>query len=530
MPCSHNVNLRFLAALGLVSALVTTMVPAPVEAVAQGRAPAYVEPTVYTTDSGGPLAAGPEPGRRKHMYNEPRQVAGASRARSVFLDTVLDRGERSTLAASGGVTRAPTPDLEESFPGLGSEGDNSKPPDPAIAVGLDHVVLAINDDFAIYDKHGELLFQDDFNNISGFYTRMYFDPRCSYDPVDDRYMCITAVRRQSTNDSWWMLMVSDDDDAMGDWYVYHLDATIFGDAGVADYVWADHPYLGWDREAIYLTANMVTWARPRTLEVAKLRILDKAEIYDGQPVDWWDIWGFQSLGTWDFSIAPAQDPSWTGVTYLLSAKAWGGDTLTLIRMSNALDWVAGPTLGQEIIDVDPYSVPPSPVQTSGDTLEILGNFLEDKLARIGPNLYAVHQTGTIYEGQRDPRAALKIYRLNISDQQTAVDQDLVCGSSSADYYMPSVQPTAYHDMLIAFNRSSPTSIEPELRYTVWQNGAGPSPSALAKEGLGSYSGGRWGDYSAAQLDPVDGATVWFVGEYSLGGRGWDTWVGAVHVP
>ena len=53
-------------------------------------------------------------------------------------------------------------------------------------------------------------------------------------------------------------------------------------------------------------------------------------------------------------------------------------------------------------------------------------------------------------------------------------------------------------------------------------------------GTGSQTGsaGRWGDYSAMEMDPVDDCTFWFTNEYltTTGGAPWRTRIGSFQLP
>ncbi|MBV1855807.1 hypothetical protein [Catellatospora tritici] len=54
------------------------------------------------------------------------------------------------------------------------------------------------------------------------------------------------------------------------------------------------------------------------------------------------------------------------------------------------------------------------------------------------------------------------------------------------------------------------------------------------EGTGAPASGnvnRWGDYSEMSVDPVDGCTFWFTGEYYAAiGADWQTRIGSFKYP
>ena len=71
----------------------------------------------------------------------------------------------------------------------------------------------------------------------------------------------------------------------------------------------------------------------------------------------------------------------------------------------------------------------------------------------------------------------------------------------------------------------------QLSTAVWSLAGGALiGSKSVKKGTGTYTNGAWGDYFTVQPDPADPDNLWFVGEYSLGGTNWGTWVAEVQVP
>ena len=431
------------------------------------------------------------------------------------------------------------PAIGASWPGIGPN-NGSPPPDPTLAVGLNHVVAAVNDDFAVFNKAGANLAQIDFNTWFESNDR-FFDPKCAYDHLAQRYLCVVLRRRDSEQRSWWSLMASDDNDPVGIWYTYNLDATL--DGNTPNGLWADYPFIGYDQSAIYLTANMASWPPGAAIQYAKLRIVDKSKVYNGLATGWWDFWNFQSGAASctgddlrDRSLAPAQTMD-TGAPaeYVLSTKGCGGNALTLRRITQPLNWVGGPTLTTEVVPVGAYALPPAiqQPQINGQpvTLNQMPNYLTDKVILRSGHLYASHTAGFTWSGDPGPRAVLKLYDLIPTAVPAVVHRQSQFGHPGRDYYLPSVAPTASQDMVVGFGRSSDVNGEfPGLRYTVWPAGGGLLGSRNVKMGTGSYTNKSWGDYFSVQPDPADPDNVWFVGEYSQGGTNWGTWVAEIQVP
>ena len=91
------------------------------------------------------------------------------------------------------------------------------------------------------------------------------------------------------------------------------------------------------------------------------------------------------------------------------------------------------------------------------------------------------------------------------------------------------------DLAIGFSGSN-ASIHPDIRWA--GRLAGDPVGTLAQgeatvfAGAGSQTASmRWGDYTTMAVDPVDGCTFWFVGEYLAStGTTWHTRIGTFSFP
>lgn len=104
-------------------------------------------------------------------------------------------------------------------------------------------------------------------------------------------------------------------------------------------------------------------------------------------------------------------------------------------------------------------------------------------------------------------------------------------------WMPSASVDKQGNMAVGYNVGNATT-HPAIRYagrlaTDPLNTLGQSETSLVA-GTGSPSTGnfnRWGDYSQMNVDPVDGCTFWFTGEYyEVTGADWQTRIGSFKYP
>jgi hypothetical protein len=415
-------------------------------------------------------------------------------------------------------------------------GDIFVPPDPIITAGPNHIVAAVNDDIRIYDKNGTQLLAQDANTLFNT-TDFLFDPKVAYDPWRNRFLILFMRRNTMTGTSFWSLAVSRTSDPTGQYWIYHLDARVFGNTDTN--FWADYPQLGFDSNAVYITAIMFPNASGDAHP--KMRCLNKDQIYNGQGAGWWDYRNLSSDGTYDNYLVPAQMWTYGDRTFIISAKSYAHDELALRILAWptgstwAQKWSNGPSLGSaDTLDVSDYAIAPDGRQPSG--VQNLDSINTRLLGATYHNLklHTVQMVG--YNWGSGNRAAIKYYRIGISSSSNdaTVERDRIFGSSTHDYLYPAVTHTNEQDALFVFSRSNSSTFA-EARYTGWRNSEAEfQGSALLQAGqatylrLDSFNRNRWGDYSGAALDPTDQRTVWIIGEYARTNNQWGTWISEVN--
>ncbi|MDQ6610424.1 MAG: hypothetical protein M3Y85_11455, partial [Bacteroidota bacterium] len=196
------------------------------------------------------------------------------------------------------------PGLTSSFDAIPSTG--WVPPDCVCAAGPSHVIVAVNAEFRIYSKTGTMLRR---TLASTFFSTVLpssagvkvFDPRVVYDHYNNRYLMIFAATQSSPARSWVCVAVTKTSDPMGAWWVYGLDASVDGSNPTSN--WMDYPMLGFDPVAVYIGMNQFKVGGG--FQYAKLRILNKSELYAGAAVRWYDFWNLKNPdGSGAFTVQP----------------------------------------------------------------------------------------------------------------------------------------------------------------------------------------------------------------------------------
>ncbi len=162
-----------------------------------------------------------------------------------------------------------TPEIDhqngEQIPNISFQGlqfDGSDPPDPVLAVGLDHLIQLCNGSIGIFTKAGILVYSFTpacwFNNVNPLNSdeaRIY-DPKIIYDQYYDRWVIIYLNRSVEGDiiDSNYLLSVSQSSDPTGLWWNYKIDGSFFGGTEHENF-FPDYPSIGFNSESIIISAN-----------------------------------------------------------------------------------------------------------------------------------------------------------------------------------------------------------------------------------------------------------------------------------
>lgn len=399
------------------------------------------------------------------------------------------------------------------------------PPDTNIGVGPSHVVVVTNADWGIYDINGNQLYRVNFNTYFGN-TDFYFDPTIFYDPWNGKWVIHISHRKDATRQSWNTVLVSSSSNAMGGWYYYDFNARLNG--GTDNNIWPDYPHIGYDTEAVYISANMFQFGGGSVYP--KLRILNKSQIYNAQGAGYWDFWNLQSDGSADYFLKPAQKNTIISGSHeglVANTKFFGSNKVTLRRVRNPLNWSTGPTLVTELIGVGGYAPPPAALQPAGSpAIGTMNNNIMSANYAFG-RLELVFTRAYNWGDGKGNRAILHTVRLNADAVPATVQRDRGFGAAGFDYFFPVGMVNFDGDTIYFFNRSGVTQA-PEMRTTSWRvAGADFEGSGGIKVGA-SYGGSRWGDYSGIALDPFDFKTVWGGAEFAINSGFWGTWAAGVN--
>jgi hypothetical protein len=411
-----------------------------------------------------------------------------------------------------------------------------RPPDATLAVGPSDVMLSVNADLAVYTKTGTLRFR--WPNLNTFFAPVLpagantFDPKLVYDHYAGRWVVICDARRPSPAGSWIMLAASRTNNPVGTYSMWSLDAALDGNAATDN--WADFTQLGLDTQAIYLSNNMFQIGGG--FRYVKLRTLNKAEVYTGGAIRWWDFWNLKNPdGSSAFTVQPAMHFRGLGgnpPAYLVNAVWPQGSRLTLWKLDNPLGFWTGtnPALARDWVSCAAYDLPPDGAQP-GTSVRIETNdnrVLHAVFQNVdgAQRLWACQTSRHTWSGDSEARSVVQWYEIDVPTK--AVNQQGRFGASGLYYFYPAIQTDISRNGFVVFGRCGASEFA-QLRQSGRRVSDAPNSlqgSALIKSGESAYTGGRWGDYFGICRDGADAAVVWMYGDYAGASNTWGTWVAA----
>lgn len=440
----------------------------------------------------------------------------------------LNFGRTPTELPRAAVALNPTISFE------GIKQTNLVPPSPDIAVGPNDVLLTVHSALARYPKSGtdpkapQTTLQDWFASIlpavcpDGPQNCNMFDPSVKYDSLHGRFLVLAFSENARTRKTYFVLSVSNGATYDSGWKNWALEGSLNGTAQTPLEV--DFPQLGYDNNAVYLTANMFdSLSNPK---YAKVRILKKSELYNPttQALTFRDI---ADLSNGDLTKASTLKPVQLRGTPGISSAPGIMINASLTPNANYLTlWqIQDPTgtsptaVSTTLTGVLPYDLP--------SAFRSLGS-AQPSSAGDTAILRAVSRNGVIYTarntGYADVPTTVTYDRIDLATKRVTTQARLLGGS----FFFPAFDLPASHGPDNSIPTKTITGSATDLTGSLTYIGI---PGVKAGEDAYTSTNGRWGDYFGGAVDPVSGG-LWVYGEYAkpkLNGVGqWGTWV--AHFP
>ena len=403
----------------------------------------------------------------------------------------------------------------------------SAPPDTMGAVGLNQYLETTNGSQAVYSKSGTLLQRytlSDFWNKAGLTGGSDGDQRVLFDFYTQRW--IVTGFSQSDTSGYLNIAVSDTANALGTWKGTTFQAFNLGTNPNPDY-----PTLGIDDKAVYIGTNNFNNSG---FQGSSLFVIPKSDLFGGSPTA-------ANRSTFYNKTNPTtlQAPvNWQG-NAANSTPILGNDytsiSLDLVK-ANISNLLAVSFSSPTRVGLPAYTFAGAARQPNGSrVIDTIDDRISANTYLVNGRLYGVHtvKIGSDY-------AKLQWFVVN-ANTGALIDSGLI-GQDGYDYYEGSIAVNGSGRAVLSYNRSGTPAANGNISifaqaFLIAPGGgmiADGMPLLLKSSPIANYCSsrcvapvGRWGDYAAITLDPVDTDSFWVIGEYATGAdqfTGWNTYV------
>lgn len=428
-------------------------------------------------------------------------------------------------------------------------GSLPEPPDQALCVGTSSafsaapetvVFEAVNDVIAVFDTSGTLLGEE---NLSTFFSTPFAlgDPKCTYDTSTGTFYFTELDSNLATFSGIDVAVFNSTDVLPPPTALYFIDMTfpptsVNGTTPTNPFCIAvggcfgDQPHIGLDTNAFYISTDEFDLATQSVSDGASLLILSKEQLQHEASVVEIDNFEALSLGAVPIrTLQPAVNTSSSGTEYLLNsfpltpsgAPQLAENHLGLWTVKHDAEVTTGDfaavTLEGTTIKVETYAFPTAILSTFGTALAF-GTY-DDRMMQVQGikdtrtghiDLWAALGSAVSIPGDPVTRDGIAWFKID-AKAQSVLQQGFVASAGKYLVY-PSIMHTVEGSSDIVFTITSP-ALDPSVafvrRLAGQRNFGGLKITGL---GIDFYNGTRWGDYSAATLDP-NGKDVWIAGEF-----------------
>ena len=420
------------------------------------------------------------------------------------------------------------------------------PPDTIGAVGPHHIVEMTNGAYAVYDKTGARLAS---GALSTFWSAagiaeiqqrpIVFDPVVQYDHSSQRWFALAEDNSfgTSTSANRILLAVSNSSDPRAGWKGYAW-ASNPPKTAPAEQLWADQATLGFNRDGVFIAANMFRLGRSDfPPDYTSIFAVPKEALLRGVPNEQLTITRFDRLDrtVTGYFLQPAIDPDDTSGAVLLADLANVGlpGRFKILLLTGD---IRSPRLDTGIapLELHAYSRPPAARQpNSAEDIDT-----GDDQFILAPSLI-VHN-GSLWgveNIENNNHVALRWFEIDARTR--ALRQEGLIARPSLDFYYGSLAVNRFGDVVLGFNGSATDQFISSYA-AIGQTRGGRTTfeiPILLKKGEATYAyklspnmrRNRWGDYSGSVVDPENPWSFWTFQEFVLKQDRWGTQIAQIQV-
>jgi subtilisin-like proprotein convertase family protein len=469
-----------------------------------------------------------------------------------------------------------TPAPLVSFEGIRS-GDNVPflggrvlPPDTDGEVGPEHYVQMVNTAWRVWDKAGNPL--TPIMSLGSIWNALGAANPCSnvndgdpivlYDQLADRWFLSQFCTIANPNNHQ-LVAISQTPDPTGAYYVY--------DFVMPNNKFNDYPKFGVWPDAYYMTDNQFNQAGTAFLG-GGFFAFDRAKMLAGDPTAGYVYFDSCPTNTNCFvgGVLPSDmdgltppPPGTPNYFMMFTADEFGdpeGDGMRIWEFRANFATPASSTLTETtpipVAPFDPRSpsgrndIEQPPPSTSSTSLDSISDRLMHRLAYRNFGLYetlvashTVNVSGVNPTAQGTHQAGVRYYQFNraLPSGGWLVNEQATFAPDTDNRWMGSAAMDAGGNIAVGYSVSSTTTF-PSIRYAARLATDPPGglfqgeTTLIAGTGVQRSTSGRWGDYSAMSIDPLDDCTFWYTQQYytaegqAISTAEWQTRIGAFKLP
>ena len=438
-------------------------------------------------------------------------------------------------AVWAGVADGPSPLATTAGPTFtGITDDGWEPPDEGLAAGPTDLVQSVNSAWVATNKAGAREFNPItlaswFSNVSNGIT-FIFDPVVVY--RGGHFYHVALAQRDSTLESRILVSVSRTSAGNGAWCNYAFNGLTGSGSTLS---WADFPQVGVTSNALFIATNQFTFpASTGSFTGAQLLVINKSQLDAciGAASDVWTNFR-NSDNSLAFTLSPAVDYDAFGASaaYLVNGRFPSGTGMNIWRLNSPLPGTTHSFSIFRDVASGSYSTPPDAPQPGTATRIATNDARVLHTAKRYNVLWVSQNTNFVLSSTNTAAAHIVKYNAPASTTGTptfAGSWYLISGSTTSAVYYPSATPDGNGNMVLGYNYSS-TTVNPRIYARGILAGAWQPPVLVAGSCACTNTTGRYGDYSAIALDPVNQSKAWFGGELMAGNNVWKTTISQIGV-
>jgi len=423
-----------------------------------------------------------------------------------------------------------------------------EPPDEGLGAGNGYVFNIVNITGAIYRPNGAVVVAP--FSINPFFkepaTAFTSDPRTFYDKATNTWFAtLLEVNFTTNNESHLDVAVNASGNPTTPWTVYKFDTTDPNGAGCPCF--GDYPIFGIDQYNVYVSSQEFPIVG-NGYDGADIYVLPKSQLEaSASSVNFVRFGSLSIAGVIGYHIQPANEYTGANAEFFMNALDPNNtfdNRLGVWAMTNRDNVAKGviPNLSATVIHSEAYAMPvnaqtppgicPCPGISTGP-LPTTGVVQSDfdamqEVQYLNGHLYGSLNTSVNIAGDSGARDGVAWFDVTpalsggVISSKTAIAAQGYIASRGLYLMYPHIEHTFNGNSVIVFTFGGPGTYL-SAGYTVMSSGANTFGGIrLAAAGVTSDNGitatkplggaGRWGDYSAGQLDP-SGNGVWLATQY-----------------